>query len=286
MNRRLRNLATIGIIALTMGAESLYAETQPLPEKPNPTLNAPGEITKKAAPKSIQEAIDNLQFPGIKINTERWSVDIDATVALHDGLLELVACIKDTKEHESVVAVNAKPSQIHTALLLLGAQAGNPALRRLVTEGDEQRFIEIPPRGGLVDVYLVIDTPDGKQEFPINEFIEKSPPFNPEKPDSLPKQWKTELFPTYTFMFTGSVLVEHEANEPRQYVADYTGSVVTISTFGDELLGTPEIHDSANDSLVWQVRSQGLPPVDAPLILRLVPQRDPAASQGTTPAEN
>jgi hypothetical protein len=49
----------------------------------------------------------------VKINPEEWCVDVEAKVCLREGLLELVACTKDTKEHESLVVVEAKPSHIH-----------------------------------------------------------------------------------------------------------------------------------------------------------------------------
>lgn len=270
MKKLLRTPAILAVVAWACSHVFLHAESEVLA----PPAAEP-EQAAEATPKSMQEALEKLQLPGIKINTELWSVDVDATVSLHHGLLELIACIKDTKEHESVVAVNAKPSHIHTALLLIGAAPGNPAMRRVVGEGDEARFIDLPPRGGMVDVYLVIDTPEGKKEFPINRFIEKAPEDffenNPEKDQEENKE--PELYPTHSFMFTGSVLVEQGDDQPRQYVADYSGNVITISTFGDEVLGTPEVHDDSNHSLVWQVRSDGLPEVDSPIILRLKPQR-------------
>jgi len=232
---------------------------------------------------SLKEALERLQLPGVKINLDEWSVDVDAVVALDQGLLELIACTKDTKEHESIIAVKAKPSHIHAALLLIGATPGNPAMRKIVGEGDEMRFIDLPPRGGMVDVYLVMDTPEGSKEVPINHFIQKGTDhfgFDhiEEKGDEKPK-----LYPTHSFMFTGSVLVEHDEESPRQYVADYSGNVISIVTFGDELLSTPEIHDDSNHALMWEVRSDDLPEVDSPVTLRIKPQR--AAQPGQAQAD-
>lgn len=257
----------------------LFAET-PVETPANETTDTPAETATEEEPKSLREALDRLQLPGIKINIDEWTVDVDATVTLHDGLLELIACIKDSKEHESVIAVNAKPSHIHTALLLIGATPGNPAMRKIVGEGEDTRFIDLPPRGGLVDVYLVIDTPEGKKEFPINKFIAKSSDDYYDSNTVEDPDKKREFYPTHTFMFTGSILVDREEGEPRQYVADYSGNVISIVTFGDELLSTPEIHDDANQSLVWEVISDGLPAIDAPVTLRLKPQRAPNPEAG------
>lgn len=248
-----------------------------------PLLHAetPGEAE---VPVGMREALAKLELPGVKINVDEWCVDVDATISLREGFLEAIACIKDTKEHESVVAVQAKPSHIHTALLLLGADAGNPAMRKIVGEGEEARFIDLPPRGGLIDVYLVIDTPEGKKEYPITEFVERGhDEYNYDgTPAEEPK--KTELLPSHSFMFTGSVLVEQDEG-PRQYIADYSGNVITLVTFGDEMMSLPGIHDDSTGALMWQVRDKLLPELDAPVTLRLKPQRGDKPATEKKPAD-
>lgn len=234
----------------------------------------PAEESKTDAEKNaMREALKRLEMPGVKINVDEWSVDVDAVVTLHDGFLELLACIKDTKEHESLISVNAKPSHIHTALLLIGGVPGNPAMRQVVGEGEEARFVDLPPRGGMVDVFLVIDSGEGPKEIPINQFIKKGQDDYHHGTVEEQAEPALELYPTHSFMFTGSVLVERDKEGPRQYVADYSGHVISMVTFGDELLSTPDIHDDANHSLMWAVHSTGLPAVDAAVTLRLKPQR-------------
>ena len=77
---------------------------------------------------------------------EERSIDVNATVCLHQGLLELVACARDSKEHESIVVLGARPIHIHTALLLLGAKPGTPAMQQVPDE-ESTRFIPVPPVG-------------------------------------------------------------------------------------------------------------------------------------------
>ena len=240
---------------------------------------APTPPAEGAPPQSLKEALEKLNLPGIKINVEEWSVDVNATVALRDGLLELVACTKDTKEHESIVAIEAKPSHIHAALLLLGAEPGNPAVRKIVGEGPDSRFIDLPPRGGMVDVYLVLDTPDGKKEYPITEFIEMARDEYDYAGNPVEHEKEAEPFPSHSFMFTGSVLVEQEEGQPRSYIADYSGHVITLVTFGDEMMSKPGFHDDANHALMWQVNNEKLPELDAPLTLRFKPQRGEAQAE-------
>jgi hypothetical protein len=53
-------------------------------------------------------------------------VIVRARVVLREGVLEHLLCVKGTKEHEAIVATDAPPRRIHTALLLTGAEVGHP----------------------------------------------------------------------------------------------------------------------------------------------------------------
>ena len=61
------------------------------------------------------------------IHPKKKHVAVDGEVCLTRGYLEMFACIENTKEHESIVAVKSKAFVIHTALLAVGAKPGAPA---------------------------------------------------------------------------------------------------------------------------------------------------------------
>ena len=216
----------------------------------------------------------SVKLPGLVIDFQERCVDLESTICLNEGMLELIACTKGTKEHESIVVVHAAPMHIHTALLLLGTQSGNPATRRPIGEG-RTRWVDIPPRGDPVDVYLVFSKEHGRVvEHPISDFVtqwEKSLDglFNTEESDA-PKVDKGSKFPK-TFLFAGSLLVG-DGPGPRTYLADRSGSVISIVTFGDELLCLPGVHAKANDALMWQIDPTKLPKVGSKVTLRLRPQ--------------
>ena len=48
-------------------------------------------------------------------------------VCLREGQMEMFACLKNTKEHESVLAVPTEAFVVHAALMAVGAEPGNPA---------------------------------------------------------------------------------------------------------------------------------------------------------------
>ena len=49
---------------------------------------------------------------------------VGGSICLREGLLEMFACPRGTKEHESIVAVNTPARFVHGGLLALGAQPG------------------------------------------------------------------------------------------------------------------------------------------------------------------
>lgn len=78
---------------------------------------------------------------------------LKGTVVLQQGALELLCCLKQTKEHEAIVSIDAKAFVIHTALLALGAKPGTPV------RFDSQLQ---PPTGQRIDVYVNWKEASGK----------------------------------------------------------------------------------------------------------------------------
>jgi hypothetical protein len=239
--------------------------TPPLPaDSPSPGGSPAGGDQKTDGPA--------LKLPGLTLNAKERCVDIEATICLDDGALELVACIKDSKEHESIIAVEALPIHIHTALLLLGAKNGNPPARRPLNE-ELTRWADLPPRGDLIDVFLEFKDATGKlTERPISDFIARSAEHAPEPgagEDPPPR------FP-HTFIFAGSLLVDNGPG-PKEYLADRSGHVISIATFGDELLCLPEVHSQDNGALMWRIDPTHLPKPGTKVTLRLRLKKDPAS---------
>lgn len=236
------------------------------------TTWADESVSKKATREPVK-------LPGLVIDFERQCVDLEATVCLDEGFLELVACTRGSKEHESIVAVAASPLHIHTALLLLGANNGNPAMRKQVGE-EATRWVDVLPSGDPIDVYFVVKNSDGnKLQRPVSDFITRSQGAPDESDVDDHRQAneadKDNKFPQ-TFLFAGSHL--HDSGKgPRQYLADLSGHVISIATFGDALLCLPGVQSHANGALAWRVNPKHLPKVGTNITLRLRPKKD----QGT-----
>ena len=227
-----------------------------------PADQAPAEQPDKPAAEKVE-------LPGITIDAKKKRVDVAAKIALDDGLLELVACTKDTKEHESLVIIDAVPMHIHAALLLIGANNGNPAMVKPANE-ERTEWVHLPPRGDEILVSLVYPDPEDKTktiERPISDFLKRSERDPAEQVEGEDKPGGPDKV-FEAFLFAGSVLIEREGEE-RSYVADETGNVISISTFGDELLCLPSRVSQENHALVWSVNDKHLPKVGTKVLLRL-----------------
>src|SRR5947208_1351232 len=97
---------------------------------------------------------------GVKVDKAKRTVTIDAKIAprkleyLKGEIypLEVIACWphpKGKKAHETIVTIDAKPSDVHKGLESLGLKAGKPVMG----EGE--------PKGAAVNVYLLVNDSTG-----------------------------------------------------------------------------------------------------------------------------
>ena len=87
------------------------------------------------------------------IDAKNKRVVVDGTVVLREGQLEMFACPRGTKEHESIVAVDTKAYAVHAGLLAVGAETGTPVQFQPKYE---------PATGTEVDVQVVWTDEAGK----------------------------------------------------------------------------------------------------------------------------
>lgn len=106
MSLNVRCLFLAAIVAL-LGGTSLRAEAP-----------APTKAGSKPVPLNKQGTV--------LLDTAGGKLILKGRVALKEGLLEMLVCKANTKEHESVFAVDSDAFVIHGGLLALGAKTGKP----------------------------------------------------------------------------------------------------------------------------------------------------------------
>jgi hypothetical protein len=184
-----------------------------------------------------------------------------ARVVLRDGFLEHLMCSKGTKEHEAILATDAIPNQIHTVLLMTGADAGKPV----------QFFPKFePPTGSAIAVELMWMR-DGKvQKQDARKWIKS------DKNMPLERDW----------VFAGSQFYDDVVTKKKKYAAD-EGDLITVANFASAILDLP-IESSANDAdRAFTTNTEIIPPVGTDVLVALYPRAKPApkpaASTSRTP---
>jgi hypothetical protein len=168
--------------------------------------------------------------PGVVADKEKRTVTIDAKVAprkiddpkfktderFKDGYpIEVIACWpypKGAKAHETVVTIEAKPSDVHKALEALGLKPGTPVM------GEARE----PPRGPAVNIFLEVPGPDDQpRKLAVDKVL-----LDPKTGRPMPKvEWR----------FTGSVMSKPDPDKDNKvYGADRTGTLIAIFPVTDE----------------------------------------------------
>lgn len=182
------------------------------------------------------------------INRKQRQVAIDGEVCLRRGYLEMFACIKNTKEHESVVGLDSKAFLIHTALLAAGAKTGSPATYR-----PEYK----PATGTTIDVFLEWIGGDGKRRRV--------------KAQQWVRDLRTRKPMQHEWVFGGSSIWEDPESKTRYYRAE-GGEVICVSNFPTAMMDLPIESSQANDELLFEAFTENIPPRRTPVRVYLVPR--------------
>ena len=205
--------------------------------------------------------------PAIRVHPKRVAVEFEATSVIVTGFLEEFVCTVGTREHESLFAFDGKASEIHAALLLAGFIPGSPGKWREVESPDGSFKVEATaPRGD--GVVIRVRLPDGS-ERPLEWFVRRAPI------DGA----AGGVGPPCAFVFAGSRFHTDRRTGIERYVADGSGSLVGLVTFGDETIAPVEvIPDQASAATpVWEAFSERMP--EPGTKVRLVLTRSPASEK-------
>lgn len=183
----------------------------------------------------------------IWVTKDRKSVVILGKVVLRKGLLEFFACQSGTKEHESILALPAKPHVIHAGLLAIGAEPGAPA------EFDP-KFV--PAKGEKIEVKIRWKDNDGT----IRE--------------TLAQNWVLEAVSkkkmSIPWVFTGSVMRKMD-DGVTVYLADATGEIIGLSNFPASILDVPIESTDANEDLFFTPNTDEIPEIGTPVTVLMSP---------------
>lgn len=233
----------------------------------------PNRETRKQPVGAVVETSDpKAPRGGLKRLTPEYEVWLDpqnkqvlmtGTIVLRRGPLELFACLKHTKEHESIVAVETKAYVVHAALLACGAETGNPA-----------KFLPefTPARGTEIDVSVSWTGEDGKAHT------------------ADARQWlrnvRTGEALKYPWVFGGSGFWRDPADGKQYYQAE-EGDFICISNFSTAMLDLPIESPQANAALLFEAFTDHIPPEGTTVVITLTPKlgKKPDGKKNDAPAK-
>lgn len=247
----------------TETAEEPSPEPPPAPaEYPAPTVvdTVPQPPESAKAQRKIHPDPSGLRRLSPEFNV--WSDPVNkelvmvSEVVLREGGLELFACLKDTKEHEAIVAIDTKAFMLHAGLLALGAEAGHPVIFR----PEYQKATGTP-----IDVLLEWKDPETGEtrHAKAQDWI-----LNIETGKAMDSNW----------VFGGSSFWEDELNNQQYYLAE-DGDLICVANFHSAMLDVPIESSQANDNLMFDAYTERIPPLGTEVWVTLKPVFEDAESE-------
>jgi hypothetical protein len=256
----------LAAIVLTLGANSIgcskFVEPPVVNEDDENNQNIVVAEAEEPAniPTSEKEPLTELPPPDaaqampapnrVWIDKKNHLVYVDGYVSLREGMLEMFACPKGTKEHESIVAVESMAQVVHAALLAVGAKTGQPV--QWVPEFK-------PPTGTEIAIEVRWLDSSGKwQKSPAQEWIINS---------------KTRKPMQHPWVFAGSGFWKNEQTGEELYMAE-SGDFICVSNFDTATLDIPAESSQVNDGLMYEANTKKIPPLGTLVRLVLKPKLD------------
>ena len=254
-------------------AETVEPETGMVEEEPEPTEPATPE---EASPDSTSKAKLDFGEPLVEglgknerlapaepiwLTKDRKSVVIQTMVCQREAPLELFACLLNSKEHESVLAVPVKAYYVHAGLLAAGAKSGTPV-------SWDPKYT--PPTGTEIEIKLLWKDGEGKvQKARAQDWVRDA---------------STGKSMTHPWVFAGSQMYKDQESGKESYVADSTGELICVSNFPSATLDVPIESSDSNAALLFEAFTERIPDLGTPVTMVLTPKQDSKAS--AAPAES
>lgn len=252
MQRMLGGVMTLVVIGGLFGGWTFLQADDDAANEAAPADTPQAETPADVPPKKILAK----DPPGMKrldpecnawIDPKFKRVVVDGEVCLTEGQLEMFACIKGTKEHESILAIDCKAFVLHAALLAAGAEAGAPVQFTPAYK---------PASGTPIDISLVWTDSSGIHRAKAQDWV---------------KNYKTGKTLEYGWVFAGSGFYEDEETKEKHYMAE-GGDLICVSNFPSAMLDLPIESSQSNNALTFAANTEVIPPRGTKVRVVLTPR--------------
>ena len=154
-------LAVVSGTALATGAMASAAD-----QKAKDSKEKTASSSQPADQKKSKEPVPLNKQGTVLLDVDGKRLLLKTKVCLLEGLLEMFCCVKQTKEHESILSIDSEAYVIHTGLLALGAKPGSPV--KFQPEYS-------PPKGTRIRIFCQWTDKDGKpHREPAEKWVRNS----------------------------------------------------------------------------------------------------------------
>ena len=245
--------ASVGSFAVNAAAEPVSELQAPTPQ-PQPSSKTPSSETT-GQPVELQPNELTRLHPDqeIWVDPKRKRVVVGGQVCLREGLLEMFACPRATKEHESIVAVNSRASLVHTALLSVGAKPGHPVRYDPIYQ---------PAEGQAIEIEVIWRDKQGQVKR--------------RRAQDMVRHVKRGKPMSLDWIFAGSGFWKDEETGEKFYQAE-GGELICLSNFSTATLDLPVESPRDNADLVYEAFTENIPPVGTKVRLILAAKKGKAS---------
>jgi hypothetical protein len=213
-----------------------------------------------APPPEAEDAVRLLPEADAWLDRKGKRVILGGRICKREGVLELFACLRQTKEHESIVSINTKAFVVHAALVALGFDPGRPV--QFLPEYQ-------PAEGPQVDVLVYWSDAHGKRhQATAQEWV---------------RHVQTQKALAHAFVFGGSGFYLSE--EGQHYYKAEDGDLICVSNFSTAMLDLPINSSQSNDELLFECFTERIPPLKTEVAVVLVPKPGSYDPQRGLPVE-
>jgi len=221
------------------------AQAEPAQNTPEP--QTPPIVDKEQQSIEVAEGWKRLGKNQIWINDTTKQVMVRGSICLTQGQLEMFACPLQTKEHESIVAVEAKSSEVHASLVALGFEPGNP----VQWQPDYKAA-----KGPSIKIEVRWNTDDEEKKVDAKTMVRKS---------GTEETMKTD------WVFGGSEIFVDRVDGRQVYYAD-SGEMICLSNFPTAMLDVPIQSSDSADGLLFEANTDVIPPKGTQVYLIMTPR--------------
>lgn len=197
---------------------------------------------------NVEKLVQLQPNPVLWIDREGHRVVLLGQVCQRAALLEMFACTRGTKEHESVVVIPTRAEFIHAALLAVGAEQGRPV----------QFHPEYVPASGT-EIEIEVRWKDDAGEVRSARAQEWIRDMKTKKP--MASNW----------VFAGSSYWTNEETGERFYQAE-SGDLICVSNFPSAMLDLPIESSQREGELLFEAFTENIPPLGTPVTIVLAPK--------------